>query len=240
MGSLEVTKKQELWKSVDIEPGMVFRYMQASKWKNLSINVFCKIPVMVDKITSLALVPRLATRGTANLPTLQSVSRHLEDMYGAGMGADARKVGPVQVIGFGIDIPSPAYLNADVFGKSDAGPLLISKATSLIWDVVCCPNVVDGGYPENVFEIERNEHRRDIIGIINNRPHYATVRLFQEISRGDPRGLPAWGRLSDLETVGPKTTWQIWKEILSKCPVSIYAIGDGAEEVGEFLSNHKL
>lgn len=221
-----------------IEPGIAFSYLPEAKWKTLSINVFCKLPVIEDRLTALALVPRLARRGTAGLPTLQALSSFLEDMYGAGMGADARKVGPIQVIRFGIDIPSPEYLNAVESGMPNSS--IISRALSFIWDVVTRPYLEGGAYPQNVFDIERNEHRRDIIGMINNRPSYAAVRLVEEISRGDPRGLPAWGSLEDLDSVGPKTTWKIWQEALSQCPISIYAVGQGADTIGDLLGNGRL
>lgn len=231
-------KPEGIFNTVELEPGIVFRYLPGSKWKTLSINVFCKLPVIEDRLTSLALVPRLAARGTADLPTMQDISRFLEDMYGAGMGADARKVGPVQVIRFGIDMPSPSHLDSDVLGAPEGS--IVSQALSFVWDVAARPNIENGAYPQNVFEVERDEHRRAIIGIINNRSHYATVRLIQEISQGDPRGLPAWGSLSGLESVDPRDTWDTWKQTLSQCPISIYAVGDGAEEVGELLSRHRL
>ncbi len=238
MGEVRANQIKGGFKTVTIEPGIVFRYLPESKWKTLSINVFCQVPVAEDRLTSLALVPRLARRGTEKLPTLQDMSRFLEEMYGAGMGADARKVGPIQVIRFGIDIPSPEYLDGVVFGKPDGS--IVSKALSFIWDVATRPHLENGAYSRDIFNVERNDHRRDIIGMINNRPSYAAVRLVEELSRGDPRGLPAWGSLDGLDSVDPKTTWEIWKETLSLCPISIYAVGEGAGEVGEILSKNGL
>ena len=70
--------------------------------------------------------------------------------------------------------------------------------------------------------------------------YYATIRLMDEMSQGDPRGLPAWGRLADLDKATSRDTWNTWKQVLSRCAVSIYAVGDGAEEVAEFLGGHRL
>ncbi|MGI6621030.1 MAG: M16 family metallopeptidase [Bacillota bacterium] len=227
-----------MFNMVELEPGIVLHYLPESKWKTLSIDVFCKIPAMADKLAILSLVPRLAARGTEALPTMQDISRFLEDMYGAAMAADARKVGPIQVIRFGMDLPSPSHLNENISRVSHGS--IVSRAFCFVWDLATRPNLRDGAYPREVFEVERDEHRRAIAGLINNRPYYATIRLMDEMSQGDPRGLPAWGRLADLDKATSRDTWNTWKQVLSRCAVSIYAVGDGAEEVAEFLGGHRL
>ena len=238
MGYSESNKARNRFKASELGPGIVFRHLPESKWKTLSINVFCIVPVLEETLTPLALVPRLARRGTQSHQTAQEMAKFLEEMYGAGMGADARKVGPTQVLRFGLDIPSPKYL--DALSSGGTGRAVVSKAVSFLWEVVTKPYLVDGAYFSEVFEMEKNEHRRDIIGMINNRPSYAIVRMVEELSKGDPRGLPAWGSLKDLATVNPKDTWEIWKDTLARCPISIYAVGEGADEVGEIFSKGLL
>lgn len=230
--------RDDEFKTFEIEPGITFRYLPVSKWKTLSIDVFCKVPITRERVTALALIPRLARRGTVSLPTLRDLSRSLEQMYGASMNTDARKIGPVQVLRFGMDLPSPEFLDPAAFGTLDG--VNLGKALSFVWDVVTRPYLENDAYPLDRFEVEREEHRRDILGLINNRPHYATVRLVEELSKGDPRGLPAWGILEELDALDPKRTWDIWRETLSRCSVSIYAVGEGAEECGEILTRSKL
>jgi hypothetical protein len=190
MQSTTTGKPDDIFKTAELGHGITLHYLPETKWKALSIDVFCKIPAMADKLAALSLVPRLAARGTEALPTVQDISRFLEDMYGAVMSADARKVGPIQVIRFGIDIPSPSHLGQDTSGSYSS---LVSRAFSFVWDLATRPKLRDGAYPQEVFEVERDEHRRAIIGLINNRPYYATIRLLHEISQGDPRGASGLG-----------------------------------------------
>lgn len=112
MISKATEKPDGIFNQIELGHGIVLHYLPETKWKTLSIDVFFKIPAMADKLTALSLVPRLATRGTQRLPSVQDISRFLEDLYGAGMSADARKVGPIQVIRFGIDLPSPSHLGS--------------------------------------------------------------------------------------------------------------------------------
>lgn len=226
------------FESMVVAPGVVFRYLSEPKWKNLSVRVFCKIPVIESKITSLALVPRLAMRGTYQLPSIRDIAQFLETMYGSCLGANSSKVGPIQVVNFKLEIPSPIYLSTMKSGE----PLgsIVGKAWSFLWDVVNRPYLEDDAYPEKVFSVDKEEHRQDILGLINNPSSYALVRLIEEISQGDPRGLPPWGSLDDLNYIDSRSTWAAWKEALSMCPISIYAVGEGADLLGEIISKQEL
>jgi len=230
------------FETIELEKGITFRYLPHSKWKTISIDVFCRVPIMRETVTQVALIPRLMRRGTVNYPTMRDISRYLEGLYGAVMGMDPNKVGPEQVIRFGIDLPSPAFLG---FGQpagaaGDAGGVNLAKAMAFIWEVATEPYLEGGGFPEDRFDTEREEHRRDILSLRNDRPRYAIVRIVEEISRGSPAGLPAWGVLEDLPGLDRRKVWETWADILSWCPVSIYAIGEGARELGEILQRVRL
>jgi len=129
-------------------------------------------------------------------------------------------------------------LNSAKFGEALGS--IEAKTWSFLWDIVGNPYLENEAYPERTFEVEREDHRRDIIGLINNPPSYAVVRLIEEISRGDRRGLPPWGSLERLASADPAVTWNVWKETLSTCPISIYAIGEGADKVGEIVSRNGI
>ena len=228
----------ERFQTVRIGPGISFRYLPDSKWKTLSIDVFCMAPVRRETVTKLAMVPRLARRGTSRFPTMRDLARRLELMYGASLGAEVTKVGPAQVLRFGIDLPSPAFLDPGSGGPIDG--VNLGEAMSFLWDVAIKPYLERGAYPEDRFETEREEQRRDILSIINHRPRYAMVRLVEEMSRGHDSGLPSWGLLEDLPKLDPRDTWETWAETLTACPISIYAIGEGARELGEILERARL
>ena len=230
------------FKTIELERGITYRYLPHSKWKMLSIDVFCRIPLKRETVTQVALIPRLMRRGTVRYPTLRDLSRYLEGLYGASMGADANKIGPEQVVRFGIDLPSPAFLG---FGSpegsaGDLEGLNLAKAMSFIWEVATEPYLVGGAFPWERFETEREEHRRDILSLINDRPRYATIRLVEELSRGSDGGLPSWGVLEDLPGLDPQKVWETWTGLLSSSPISIYVIGEGAHELGEILERVHL
>jgi len=230
------------FKTVEIEKGITYRYLPHSKWKTLSIDVFCRVPLKRETVTQVALIPRLMRRGTRSYPTLRDISRYLEGLYGASMGADANKIGPEQVVRFGIDLPSPAFLSYGPPGGSDGDfeSLNLAKAMSFIWEVATEPYLEGGAFPKDRFETEREEHRRDILSLRNDRPRYATIRIVEELSRGSDGGLPSWGVLDDLPELDSHKIWETWTGVLSSSPISIYVIGERAEELGDILGRVRL
>ena len=64
--------------------------------------------------------------------------------------------------------------------------------------------------------------------------------MFEELSKGNDSGLPAWGVLQDLPKMDPLKTWDSWGDVLSVSPVSIYAIGEGAAELAGILQRASL
>lgn len=229
---------QTTFKSIELRPGIRFSYLKENKWKTLSAHVFCKIPLTRETVTPIAVVPRLAKRGTAKYHSIRELSTYLESMYGASMGADVSKVGPVQVVRFGIELPSPSFLDPGKMGSLEN--INLEQAINFIWDLATRPYLEQGAYLAERFQHEVEEHRRDILGIINHRTQYATVRLIQHLSQNDPRGLPSWGVLEDLPYLEPAGTWNTWVSALSDSPISVYAVGEKAEEIGEILTWKKL
>lgn len=219
--------RENSFATVRVGPGILYHYLPVTRWKTLSIDVVCMAPLRRDTVTELAVVPRLAKRGTAKFPSLMDLARHLDGMYGASLSADTSKIGPAQVVRFGLDVPS-------LPGQS------LGKAMALIWDLAAYPYLENGGYPRDRFDTEREEQERDILSIINNRPRYASIRLIEEISKGNDSSLPAWGVLSDLPGLDPLKTWDTWQNVLAGCNVSIYAIGDGAKELAGILERASL
>lgn len=226
---------QMRFRSTDVGSGITYRWLPENRWKTLSINVFCKIPMEREKVTKIALIPRLNKRGTVSLPTLRDIAKKLEDMYGASVQAGTTKIASTQVVRFAIDLPSPHFLDSGF-----AEGLNLAKAMAFIWELVAKPYIIDDSYPGDRFQTEMEEHRRDILGIINNRPKYALIRLLEEISKGDPSGLPSWGVLEDLGTLRPGDTWETWAGSLSSCPISIYSTGEGGDELASILSRTSL
>lgn len=226
-------RHQETFVPVEIEDGLILRYLPVDRWKTASLSVAFRVPMQREVVTKLGLVPRLSSRGTKSLPNMTEMARYLDDHYGARMRANAIKVGYCQVISFSVGFPNPAIL-----GTAPEGTALVKDLLGFIWACAVEPRLEQEGYPADVFEHEKQEQRRDIEAIVNSRPEYAMVRLMEILSQGDPSGLPAWGTLSDLDKIGPADTWAAWKEATASCAADVYSVGVEGETLKRVCQEH--
>ncbi len=226
---------EESFASTDLQPGLTLRRLPVNRWKTASLTVVFRVPMRRETVTRLGLVPRLASRGTRELPGLTEMARFLDEHYGAKLRSNATKIGYCQILNFSVSFPTPSAIDPD---SGSRGRWLVKKLLSFVWSCAVEPRLDQDGYPPDVFTHEREEQRRDIEAIVNSRPEYAMVRLMEVLSHGDPSGLPAWGSLSDLDEVGPVDTWEVWRKSASSSPVDIYVVGLEEDVLAEACSAH--
>ncbi|MBE3520106.1 MAG: insulinase family protein [Firmicutes bacterium] len=227
-----LVQNEESFVATEIEPGVTLRWLPVRRWKTASITVVFRVPMRRETVTRLGLVPRLAARGTRELPSLTEMARFLDEHYGTRMHSSATKIGYCQILNFSVSFPTPSAI-----GGARARSL-VKELLSFAWSCAVRPRMDGDGYPPDVFAHEKEEQRRDIEAIVNSRPEYAMVRLMEILSQGDPSGLPAWGSLSDLEHVGPIDTWEAWRNSASTSPVDVYVVGVDEDTLAAACSAH--
>ena len=134
------------------------------------------------------------------------------------MGTDTSKVGPEQVVRFGIDLPSPGFLGLESRdgGDRDLEGVNLAKAMSFIWEVATDPYLDEGAFPKDRFETEREEQRRDILSMRKDRKRYATDRLVEEISKGSQRSA-SWESWRTCGA-GHRRTWRRGRKCFHRLP----------------------
>ncbi|HHY35305.1 MAG TPA: insulinase family protein [Firmicutes bacterium] len=228
-----LVENEESFVATEIEPGLTLRCLPVKRWKTASITVVFRVPMKRETVTKLGLVPRLAARGTRELPSLTEMARFLDGHYGTKLHSNASKIGYCQILNFSVSFPTPSAIDAGSRGR-----WLVKELLSFVWSCAVQPRLSGDGYPPDVFAHEREEQRRDIEAIVNSRPEYAMVRLMEVLSHGDPSGLPAWGSLSDLDEVGPVDTWEAWRNSASSSPVDVYVVGVDEDILAAACSAH--
>ncbi|MGE5482324.1 MAG: insulinase family protein, partial [Bacteroidota bacterium] len=64
-----------------LAPGVTLYMWPTAQFKSVTVKVFLHHPLGQDA-TETALLPRILLRGSARYPTLQSLSRRREELYG--------------------------------------------------------------------------------------------------------------------------------------------------------------
>ncbi|WP_068135449.1 EF-P 5-aminopentanol modification-associated protein YfmF [Limnochorda pilosa] len=187
-------------------------------FKTNLVEVVLRQPLAAASVTANALVPFVLRRGTERHPTSLAMARFLEELYGADLSVDVAKIGESQNLRFHVEVAAERFLP----GERD----LFRKALGLLREVVLEPRRDGESFHAPYFQQERENLRRGIEGLVNDKRQYAVIRLVEEMYRGRPYGLYKYGRVEDLPSLDPQGLYRHYRNLLETSPVEIFVVGD--------------
>jgi len=201
------------------EPAKGFRVFvhPTTKFKTITISLYVHQP-LGDEATALALLPQVLRRGCKGLPDMRSIVVFLEDLFGASMGADIAKIGERQMLVFRFEVVNdrfaPKKINA------------LEKSLQFLWKMLSQPVTAKGGLRADYVDQEKENLKRLIEGMINERMSYAYERCIQEMCKGEPYARYEYGKLEEIDPVTPKGLLKLHARLLAEAPVDLFISGD--------------
>jgi len=201
------------------EPAKGFRVFvhPTTKFKTISLSLYLHQP-LGDQATALALLPQVLRRGCKSMPDMRKIVVALEDLYGASMGADIAKVGERQLLVFRFEVVNdrfaPRKINA------------LEKSLSFLWKILSQPVTQKGGLRADYVAQEKENLKRLIEGMINERMSYAYERCIQEMCKGEAYERYEYGRLEEIDAITPKALLKLQERLLLEAPIDLFVSGD--------------
>jgi len=201
------------------EPAKGFRVFvhPTTKFKTISLSLYLHQP-LGDQATALALLPQVLRRGCKSMPDMRQIVVALEDLYGASMGADIAKVGERQLLVFRFEVVNdrfaPRKINA------------LEKSLSFLWKILSQPVTQKGGLRADYVAQEKENLKRLIEGMINERMSYAYERCIQEMCKGEAYERYEYGRLEEIDAITPKALLKLQERLLLEAPIDLFVSGD--------------
>lgn len=202
----------------ELRPGVGLSVWRTRKFKTNLVEVVLRQPLQASSVTANALLPFILRRGTERHPTSLAMARRLEDLYGADLTVDVAKIGESQNLRFQVEVAADRFLPDE--------NNLFRQGLRLLREVLLEPRRNGESFHVPYFEQERENLRRGIEGLINNKRQYSVLRLVEEMFRGRPYGLYKYGRVQDLPALTPDELYRRYREILETSPVEIFVVGD--------------
>ncbi len=200
----------------------------SSKFKTVTIRVYLHAPLRADMVTWTALVPHVLARGTRALPTLGDLARRCEELYGASLGAGVAKIGESQSLYVGVDAVEDRFL--------PEAARAVAGSVGLLRELLLEPARDAGGLLRgDVVAQEKENLAHRIQALINDKIRYAGMRLIEEMYRGEPFGLHAYGRLEDLPQVDAAAVTARYEDLIAHAPADVFAVG-GDPALGDELA----
>lgn len=201
------------------EPAKGFRVFvnPTTKFKTITLSLYLHQPLDAQA-TALALLPQVLRRGCKSMPDMRTVTIALEDLFGASMGADIVKVGERHLVVFRFEVVNdrfaPRKINA------------LEKSLGFLWKILSQPVTVKGGLRPDYVAQEKENLKRLIEGMINERMSYAYERCIQEMCKGEPYERYEYGRLEEIDRITPKDLLKLQERLLLEAPIDLFVSGD--------------
>ncbi|KYO66670.1 EF-P 5-aminopentanol modification-associated protein YfmF [Thermovenabulum gondwanense] len=200
------------------------------KFKTLTFSLFIHRNLEKENATKNALLPFVLKRGTKSLPTARKLSRYLESLYGADLGADVVKKGERQIIQILLDVVNPDYLgqNGD----------FLDKCLEIFREMILDPYIEEGSFKKEYVDQEKDVLKRIIESLFNDKYNYAIERCLQEMCKDEPYSIYKYGSIDDLAGINEKNLYEYYLETIKTSPMDVFAVGDfDAETIWEKLNS---
>src|ERR1041384_4905963 len=201
------------------EPARGFRVLvhPTKKFKTIGLALYVHQP-LGDRATRIALLPSVLRRGCKGLPDMRRVVLFLEELYGASMGADVVKIGERHLLAFRFEVVNDRFAPKKIRA--------LEKSMGLLWKILSQPVLVKGTLRPEWVAQEKENLKRLIEGMINDRMSYAYERCIQEMCKGEPYSLYEYGKVDEVDPITPRDLTQLHRKVLAEAPIDLFVVGD--------------
>ena len=198
-------------------PGVTLRCCRDTRFKQGCLS-FQFVRLMDESEAHLnALLPSVMIRATVPHPDLRSITRHLDDLYGASIGPLVRRLGDRQTTGFYM-----SFLD-DRFAM--AGDRVAAGMIGFLEEVLTQSPLEDGGFLPEILESEKKNLISAIESDLNNKGAYAMGQLLKNMCRGDSFGLSRLGEKENVAKVEPRQLYEHYLRIRREACLEIFYVG---------------
>ncbi|MBE9913186.1 insulinase family protein [Paenibacillus donghaensis] len=210
---------------------MRIHVLPSKRFKTFAVALYAGIPLAEETVTATALTPFVLRRGTASHPETRQFRERLEQMYGAGFGFDVYKRGNYQIVQFRMDTIN------DSFVKSQES--LLESSFAFLGEVVTRPALQGGQFRSSYVQAEKENVRKKMDAIVNDKIRYASERCIEEMCRNEPYRLHPLGQRGDLDGITPESLYSSYRHWLSQAGMDLYVVGDTSlAEVEELVNKY--
>ena len=203
--------------SVSLLPGVVLRACRDSRFKQGYLSFQFLRQMRREEAHLNALLPSVMLRGTVPHPDLRSVTRYLDDLYGASVSPLVRRLGDWQTTGFYL-----SFLD-DRFAM--AGDRVAAGMTAFLEEILTQPLLEKGCFLEEIVESEKKNLISTIESELNNKGAYAMGKMLRNLCREDSFGIPRLGTVESVASIGPGELYDHYLHIRKESPIEIFYVG---------------
>jgi predicted Zn-dependent peptidase len=199
--------------------GVNFTAIHDERFKQNQLSVSFLLPLSRETASVNALLPLVLRHDCREFPDMTLLNVRLKELYGAHIDGSTSKRGEVQIVTLYCDSLGDSY----AFG----GEHVLEQCAALLRSVIFDPALEGGAFKAGSIEIEKKNLVDMIDSQLNDKRHYATKRLKEEMCKNEAYGIGELGCREDVAAITPETLYEAWLAMLSKARAEIFVLGPG-------------
>ena len=215
--------------TIELLPGVTLRHHPDHRFKQGCLSFAMIRPMCADEASLNALIPAVLLRGTKHHPDLQTITWKLDDLYGASLSTQVRRVGDYQTMGLYC-----AFLE-DRFALT--GDQILSPMVDFLREVLLEPALEDGVFRADYVESEKKNLISTIESELNDKRAYAMGQLLRTMCKADSYGIPRLGDKESVAAITPKAAYDHYRKCLRESPIHLFYVGSAPAETVAGLLN---
>ena len=207
--------------TIQIQPGVTLTVIPTEKYKTIRLFARFSAKHTQKDAASRTLLTSILETNSLNYPTQTALSAKLADLYGASFGLNVGKRGNLHQVNLSMTVVNGKYIEqASVF----------SEAVAFLKEILFYPNIQDGQFEQQTFDLEKNNLIAYIESIQEDKQSLASLKL-QELFFNDDEDqkTPSFGRVEELKDVTTQSLVQTYQKMLEEDQIDLFVVGDVTE-----------
>ncbi len=206
-----------MYQTLELFPGVTLRSVHTDRFKQGVLSVQFLRPMNDREAALNALIPEILLRGCHSAPDLQQITARLDDLYGASVGAQVRRVGDCQTTGLACGFIDDRF--------ALPGDRVLEPMIEFLGQLLLCPVREEDGFCR---EYVRGE-KRNLISALeaqrNDKQAYASAKLIKRMCKGDSFAVPRLGEIPQVRKITARSAYTHYRNILEESPIEIFYVG---------------
>ena len=201
----------------ELYPGVTLRCFPDRRFKQGCLSFQLVRPMCREEAARNALVPAVLLRGTRKHPDLRTITARLDDLYGASVGTQVRRVGDYQTTGLF------AGFIEDRFAMP--GDRVMEPMVEFLREILLEPVTEDGGFHRGFVESEKKNLISTIESELNDKRAYAMGQMLRHMCREDSYGVPRLGTVEDVAAIDHRSLYEHYRKLLRESRIDLFYVG---------------
>ena len=190
--------------------------VKTNKFKSILFKIIFRDEIKKDEITIRNMLIDNLVSSCYSYPSKKEVSIKKQDLYGASVYGENKRVGNHILTELSMSILNPKY--------TEDG--MLEESISFFKDIILNPNVKDGVFDIKNFNIIKENNINDIKSLFENSNRYALTKLKESMSLDYAFSFRSCGYLSDIDKITPKSLYDYYLKVLKTNYIDFYIVGD--------------